>query len=77
MGEPGSGFDLTQEPLRSQCCGELRPQDFERHLAVVFQIFGEVDRGHAAGADFTLDGVTVRQRNPKACDDVRHGVWIR
>ncbi len=54
-----SDFDLAEEPLRSQRCGKLRPQDFDRHLAVVFDVLGDVHSGHAAGADLMLDDVAV------------------
>ncbi len=53
------GFDLLQEPLGPKDGGELRPQHFYRHLAVMFEVFGDVDGGHAAGAEFFLDGVAV------------------
>ncbi len=61
MLEIGGGLDLLEEPLRAEYGGEFGPQHFHRHLAVVFQVFGEIDRGHAARTEFFLDGVAVGQ----------------
>ena len=35
----------------------LGSEDFDRHLAVVFQVFGEINRVHPAAADFPLNRI--------------------
>ena len=59
MGEVGGDFDLAQEPLRTDCRREFWPQNFHRHLTVVFQVLGELDRGHPARTQLFLNGVAV------------------
>ena len=57
--ELGSDLDLAEEPFRAKGGGQLGPQYLDRHLAMVFQILGEVHRRHAAGTHLFLDGVAV------------------
>jgi len=52
--EPGADADLLEEPLSAERCGELGAQHLERHVAVVLQVPGEIDRGHPAGAELAL-----------------------
>ena len=59
MLEVGGGLDLGQEPLGADDRGQLGAQHLDRHLAVVLEVLGEVDRGHAAGAQLPLDAVAV------------------
>ncbi len=61
MLEIGCGPDFLHEPLGSEHGREFGPQHLHHHLAVVFQVLGEVDRGHAARTKFFLDGVLVRE----------------
>jgi hypothetical protein len=37
---------------------QLMREDFDRHFAAEIRVVGEVDRGHAAAADFAEDFVT-------------------
>ena len=53
------GRDLLHEPLGAQHGGELRLEDLERDLALVLDVLGQVDGGHAARAELALDGVAV------------------
>ena len=55
----GGDFDLTEEAVRPERRGEVRLQDLDRHLAVVLQVLGEIDRGHPAGTELALDCVSV------------------
>ena len=41
--------------------GELGAQDLERDRAVVPEVVGEVDRGHAAASELALEAVAVGQ----------------
>ncbi len=50
-------LDLGQEPLGSDHRCQFRLQYLEGDLALVLQVVGQVDRSHAAFAEFTLDGV--------------------
>ena len=49
-------------------CGELGTQHLDRHLAAVPEVLGEVDRGHAAVAEFALDAVAVGEACPEALE---------
>ena len=62
-------MDLAQETLGAQRRGELRVQHFEGHWAAVLEILRQIDRGHPAAAELTLDRVMVRQRNPQSRRD--------
>ena len=48
-----------EEALCSNDGSEFRFQDLERHIAVVANVVGEIDRGHPALADLTLDSVAA------------------
>ncbi len=39
---------------------------------MVFQVLGEIDRGHAAAAEFPLDPVAVGERCLEAIEQVGH-----
>src|SRR5437763_10404908 len=62
MGESRRDADLAKESLRAERCRELGAQHFDRDLAAVLRLLGEVDRRHAAGAELSLDGVTGGER---------------
>jgi hypothetical protein len=59
MLQPGAEPDLSEEPLRSQHRRQVRMQDLERYRAVVPEITGQIDRGHAAAAQLALDDVAI------------------
>ena len=67
------GLDLAQEPLGADHGGELGLEDLDGDLAVVLEVLGEVDRGHAARAELALDAVAVG----KSCCKVGPGVGHR
>jgi hypothetical protein len=58
-------LDLLDETLGADHRRELRVQDLERDLAVMPDVFGEVDGGHPARTELALDAVLVRQRLAK------------
>ena len=62
MLQPGGELDLAQEALRAERGGELGVEHLERDRAVVLEVVGEIDGGHAAAAELALERVTVRQR---------------
>ena len=51
--------DLTEEALRPERGGELGVKYLERHWPVVLEIVREMDRGHAAAPEHTLERVSV------------------
>jgi len=59
MLEARGGGDLLHEPLGAQDRRELRPQDLERHVPLVFEVLGEVDGGHPAFTEMALDAIAV------------------
>ena len=79
MLQVGGELDLGQEPLGADHGGELGAQELERDLAVVPEVLGEIDGGHAAGADLAFDPVAVGERyleavlRARACGAFRWG----
>ena len=53
----GGDLDLAEEPFGTERRRELRVQHLDRNLPVVPQVGGEIDCGHPAAAEFTLDRV--------------------
>ena len=37
-------------------------QYFDGDIAIVFEIVREIDSGHAAGAEFAVDAITIGER---------------
>ena len=52
-------LDLGPEPLGTDHRGQLGTQHLDCDLAVVPQVLGEIDRRHAALAQFPLDAVAT------------------
>ena len=50
-------LDLAGEAVRAERGGELGAEHLDRDLAIVLQVLGEVDGGHAALAELALDPV--------------------
>ena len=63
------GLDLTQEALGADDGGQLGAEDLDGDLAVVLEVLGEVDRGHAALAQLALEAVAVGEGGTQG---VRH-----
>ena len=59
MIERGGRPDLVGEPLGADQHAQLGPEHLERHLAMMLEIVGQVDRRHAAPAELALDGVAA------------------
>ena len=62
MAQLGRDLDFPEEPVGAEGGGELGPHDLDGHLPAVLQVFGEVDRRHAAFAQHPLDRIPVRDR---------------
>jgi hypothetical protein len=61
VGEAGGEADLAQEAVRAEGGCELRAHDLEGNEAVVPEVPGEVDGGHAAVPKLALDAVAVAE----------------
>ena len=59
--------------IQEQVTSGRTPSPLHRHLPVVLQILGEVDRGHSAAANLPLDGVAVGQGLFQSVKGVGHG----
>ena len=73
MLEVGCDLDLRQKPLGPDNRSQIRLQDLEGHLPVVLEVIGQVDRGHAALTELTLDGVAAFEGCVQASDWIGHG----
>ena len=51
--------DLLQKSFGTEYSRELRVQNFYRDFAIVLQVPGEIDDGHAPAAELALDCVAV------------------
>src|SRR5258708_492452 len=74
MLEIGRRLDLRQKTLGAECRGEIGMQHLHRDPARVLHIFGEIDGGHSAGAEFSFDPVRRAERGLK-CAKVAH--WTK
>ena len=54
---PAATLDLAQEALAAEGGRQLRPEHLDGDLAVVLQVVGEVDHGHAAAPELALEAV--------------------
>ena len=70
------GLDLGEEAVTADDGAQLGVQDLDGDLAVVLQVFGEVDRGHAALAQLALEAVAVAERGTEAGDGVGHAYFF-
>ena len=59
MLEPRREANLPLEPLRPERLRQLGVQHLERDRTIMAQVVGEIDRGHAAAPELTLDRVAV------------------
>ena len=55
--EIGGEADLLEEAFGAEDGGEFGAEDFDRDLAIVLAVAGEVDRGHAARAELAFDEI--------------------
>ena len=72
MAEPGRDADLAQEPLGAEHRAELGVEHLDRHLAVVPDVVGQVDRGHPAAAELALERIAAGQLGSQGGLEVRH-----
>ena len=65
-------LDFAQETIRTQGCGQLRLQYFDGDIPIVFEVAGQVHRGHTTGAEFFFDLVFVGESGGEAGEDIGH-----
>ena len=61
MLEPGGELDLAEKASGAQHGGEAGVEDLQGDETVVFEISGQVDRGHTAAAELPLEEVAVAE----------------
>ena len=64
--EPSGDLDLGEEPLGAEDRPELGAEHLERDLAVVLEVPGQVDRGHAASPELPLDPIAIAEHGGEA-----------
>ena len=72
--ELSSDFDFTQEAIGTQSRGQLWLQYFDGDIPIVFEVAGQVHRGHTTGAEFFFDLVFVGEGRGEAGEDIGHGL---
>ena len=67
MVELGRNLDFPEESFGSQCGGELRPKHLDGQSAMMLQVMGQIDCGHAATPELALERVLIAQggRQPR------------
>jgi hypothetical protein len=59
MLEVGGDLDFLEETLGAERRRELGLEDFDRDFAIMFDIVREIDGGHTARAELSLEGVAI------------------
>jgi hypothetical protein len=72
MLQAGSELDLAEESLDAMAAAELRAHHLHRNRTLVPEIAGDVDGGHAAGADLTLHYISAAEGGCQALGDIAH-----
>ena len=57
MIEPGRELDLAQKAIGAERRGELGVKNLEGYDAIVLHVLGEVDGGHPAFAQLSVDRI--------------------
>ena len=73
MIQVGGKADLAKETGGAQGFRDIGAQDLHRDLTIMPYIVRQVDGGHAAGTEFTLDPIAVSQRRLEAFEATGHG----
>ena len=59
--QPGGSLDLALEALGAEGRGEVGVEDLDGDRAVVAQVMGQIDGGHAAAPKLAVEHVAVAQ----------------
>ncbi len=68
------GLDLLHEAVGAEHGGQLRFQDLEGNLAIVFEVFGEIDGRHPAFTEAALDPVAIGEGSREPGGDLGHAL---
>src|SRR5207249_11244283 len=71
--EVGGGLDFLEEPLAADDSGQFGAEHFKRDLAIVLAVSDQVDRGHAARTELSLESVAIREGRPQGEEPSRGG----
>ena len=71
MLQRGGDLDLAEEPIAAESHRQLGFENLERDGAMVLEVGGEVDHGHAALAELALDPVTVADSHDELVEEVQ------
>ena len=58
------GFDFLEEPFGADHRRQFGAQNLDRDLAVMTDVMGQIDRGHATGTQLAPRGGSGRPRPP-------------
>ncbi len=72
VSELGGDADLLQEPLRDDRCGEFRVQHFHGDRALVLEVLGHIDGGHATAPKHALQLEPLRKGGTETLRYVAH-----
>ncbi len=72
MSEACRDADLAREPVDSDNRREVRMEDLDSDIAVVFEIAGQEDHGHPAHGKLPLDLVAAGNGGSQASGQVGH-----
>jgi hypothetical protein len=67
-------LDLAQEAVAADAGGDVITQHLDGHVAIVLAIVREVHRRHAAGAEFPVESVALREGAGQPFSDVAHAI---
>jgi hypothetical protein len=70
--QPGRDLDLAEEPIGSYGCRELWPKDLDGNFALVPDVIGQVNSGHATFANEALDGIALSERGAQQFERIGH-----
>ena len=68
------GADLGQEPFAAERGAQIGVQHLDRDVAVVLEIVREIDGGHATGAEFAENVITVGEGGGEPLGWCGHGI---
>lgn len=72
MMELGGDLDFAQEAIGANRLGKLGTHHLDGDVAMMAQVFGQIDRCHTATTELALDAVTVREQGAQSIYWVRH-----
>ena len=72
MAKMGGGMDLGEEAVRADHDGQIAIQDFDRDLAPVPDVVGEIHSRHSPDTDHAFDSVAGQESRRERGRDVVH-----